>query len=249
MIAFRVPSLLLLLATSVFVRGQEIKFVDLTVVEQRKELRHPPAPPPQCDVDGHCAVGGGIGGASVGCGAPDRRDPHALAVTLVSVRGTEIDPAQPFEAEFRVLNSGRAPIDLPGSPHLSDLQPSDESSPFSYFGLAVTITVEREPRESDRGSIGFVQLYGSPDHDGTMMTLKPGEWIRVKANVSLQLRPPISEATSVLFRGGFWLRKNTFVPHPGGDFADVQNLYPNASPTDPLRVQLTPAPRSDPAKR
>jgi hypothetical protein len=248
MVAFRVCSLLLLLATPLFVRGQEIKYVDLTVVEQRTALRHPPAPPPQCDEDGRC-TSGGFGGSGVGDGAPDRRDPHALAVSLVSVGVTEIDPAQPFEAEFRVLNSGRAPIDIPVSPHLSDLQPPDESSPFTYFSLAVTITVEREPRESDRGSIGFVQLYGSPDRDGTMVTLKPGEWIRVKANVSLQLRPPISEPTSVLFRGGFWLRKNTFTPHPGGEFTDAQNLYPNTSPTEPLRVQLTPAPRSDDAKR
>ena len=74
-------------------------------------------------------------------------------------------------------------------------------------------------------------IYGSPDHEGTMITLKPGEWIRVKANVKLRTWP--SEPVSARIRGEFWLRSNTFRPHPGGGSTATENLYPNITPSDP----------------
>lgn len=37
-------------------------------------------------------------------GAPDQRDPHALGVYLPHVTPTEIRPAEPLAAEFKVLN-------------------------------------------------------------------------------------------------------------------------------------------------
>lgn len=241
MIVSRTMPLLLLIGACICIQGQEVSFVDLTVVEQRTVLRHPPAPPPVCEDGKGCTMSGGIGGTSVGCGAPDRRDPHALAISVLRVGSTAIDPDRPFEAEFQVLNSGRVPIDLPVSPHLSDLQPADESFAFSYFSLALVIRIEREDHQQDLGSVGFVALYGSPDHPGTMVSLKPGEWVRVKANVTLQLRPRLAGPTAAHFRSEFWLRKNTFTPHPGGEFTSLENLYPNTTPTASLAVYLDPS--------
>src|SRR5260370_35017003 len=71
-----------------------------------------------------------------------------------------------------------------------------------------------------------------------MVELKPGEWIRVTANVKLQPRSWPTEPVSTRFRGEFWLRKNTFHPHPGGKFTQIQNLYPNHTPTKWLPVHL-----------
>src|SRR5262245_42387130 len=122
MIASRVLPLLLLVASSAL--SQEISYIDLTAVKQRTELRSPPAPPVDCEEEGTVCSSGGYGGISVGDGAPDWRDPHALGVELLRVSPADVNPAEPFEAEFRVLNTGRAPIDIPVSPHLSDLQPS-----------------------------------------------------------------------------------------------------------------------------
>src|SRR5438046_5302597 len=85
---FRRGFLLLLFALPCLLRAQEIKYIDITSVQQRTELRHPPVPSPDCK-DGNC-VGGGIGGASVGDGAPDQRDPRALGVYLLQVTPTEI---------------------------------------------------------------------------------------------------------------------------------------------------------------
>jgi hypothetical protein len=230
MIARRILRILLLVATSAPLNAQEIRYIDLTVVQQRTELRYPPAPPAQCEKGESCVVGRSVGG-SIGDGAPDRRDPHALGIYLLRVNPTDINPAKSFEAEFRVVNTGLAPIDIPVSPHLSDLQPGDASLAFSYFSLALVAKVASEPERPDVYSLGFVELYGAPDHDGTIIVLKPGEWIRVKANVKLMSPPP--EPGSARSHAEFWLRKNTFHPHPGGSFTETQNLYPNVTPADP----------------
>lgn len=240
--SFRSVFLLLGLAWSVLLKAQEIKYIDLSSVQQRTELRHPPAPP-QCI---HC-LGGGSGGGSVVDGAPDQRDPRALGIYLFRVTPTDIKPAEPFQVEFKILNTGTAPIELPVSPHLSDLQPNDESVDFSYFSLSLVVREEGETLRQDVACIGFVQLYGSPDHPESMMVLRPGEWIRVSANVKLLTWP--SDPVSTRFRGDFWLRKNTFHPRPGGQFIDAQNLYPNDTRTPFVVVRLLPAGNSDVPKQ
>jgi hypothetical protein len=82
----------------------------------------------------------------MGDGAPDQRDPHALGIYLMRVTPTDINAAEPFQVEFKILNTGTAPIELPVSPHLSDLQPSDESVAFNYSSLALVV-------RGDRGSL------------------------------------------------------------------------------------------------
>lgn len=227
--------LLLLLAWSLPLQAQEIKYIDLSFARQRTELRHPPAPPSDCK-EGMGCLGGGSGGASVTDGAPDWRDPHALGVYLLRVTPTDINPVEPFEAEFQVRNTGLAPIELPISPHLSDLQPSDESVPFSYLSVSLVVRGEGEPQAPNVSAIGFVELYGSPDHKGSVLVLKPGEWIRVRANVNLHTWP--LEPVSARFRGEFWLRRNTFHPEPGGGSTEIHNLYPNVTSTPPIPVHL-----------
>lgn len=225
---------ILLVSFTSAMSGQEIKSIDLTLVAQRTELRHPAAVAPASDCKlGTSCVEEGSGGGSVADGAPDRRDPHALGVYLQSVTPTDIDPAKPFEAEFRVLNTGLAPIELPISPHLSDLQPSDASVRFSYLSLALVVNAEALMLKQ---VIGFVELYGSPDREETTLMLRPGQWITVRANVKLRSSP--SEEVATRFHAEFWLRRNTFQPHPGGEFTEMQNLYPNATSTPGIPVHL-----------
>jgi hypothetical protein len=220
----------LLLASVTLLQAQEVKYLDLTAVQQRTELRYPPAPPVSCGASGPC-VGGGYGSASIGDGAPDIRNPQALRIDLLGVDPVEIDPETPLEAEFRVFNTGRVPLELPVSPHLSDLQPGEASVDFSYFSLALVVMATAEPQQADLRSLGFVELYGSPEHGGTMVSLKPGEWIRVKTNMKFRTWP--SEPVSARLHGGFWLRSNTYHPHPGGSSIAMNNLYPNVTQSDP----------------
>jgi len=227
------------LAFFVTLEAQEIKYIDLSAGPQHTELRHPPALPTDGDESTH-GVGAGYSGGSVSDGAPDRRDPHALGVYLLHVTPADINPAEVFEAEFRVLNTGLSPIELPVSAHLSDLQPSDESVSFSYLSLALVAHVEDGPFSAS------AELYGSSDQEESVLVLKPGEWIRVNAKLKFHTWP--SEPISTHLRGEFLLRRNTFYPHPGGDFKDTQNLYPNATPTPGIAVRFirpTPIPAAN----
>ncbi len=237
--------LLFVLALPCLLKAQQIKYIDLTAVHQRTELRHPPAPERDCREGTGCLGSGSVGG-SVSDGAPDQRDPHALGIYLLRVTPTDINPAEPFQVEFKILNTGTAPIGLPVSVHLSDLQPSDESVAFNYFSLALVVRGEGEPQGPRVDSVGFVELFGSPDHAESMMVLQPGEWIRVNANVKFvkPLTRP-SEPVSARLRGDFWLRKNTFHPHPSGQFFEAHNLYPNETPTPFVAVRLLPPVGSD----
>lgn len=222
--------LFLALAYSLSGEAQEVKSIDLTALQPRTELRYPPAPEADCAPSTSC-VSGGYAGLSVSDGAPDRRDPHALGVYLLRVTPSDVDPDKPFQAEFRVLNTGLAPIDLPISPHLSDLQPSDASVTFSYLSLALVVDDEGLQLKQ---LVGFVELYGSLDREGTMLALRPGEWMTVRANI----KPHSRDAETTRFLGDFWLRQNVFHPHPGGSFTETNNLYPNKTPTPGIPVRV-----------
>ena len=117
--------------------------------------------------------------------------------------------------------------------------------------LTLSLMMSRHPSAIsvlDGASVGFVELCGSADHEGGMLVLKPGEWIRARANVKLHKWP--SKATSARFRGVFWLRKNTFHPHPGSSSTESQNLYPNETPTPPIPFTCIPfAPNIRPTRR
>ena len=119
---FRRGFLLLLFTLPCLLRAQEIRYIGLTDVRQRTELRYPPAPPPECK-DGTC-TSGGIGGGGIGDGAPDRRDPHALGIYLLRVTPTDITPAEPFQVESKALNTATAPMELPVSPIYQTCSPA-----------------------------------------------------------------------------------------------------------------------------
>jgi hypothetical protein len=148
-----------------------------------------------------------------------------LGVAVDSVAPTDIT-LDPFEVEFRILNTGLVSIDLPVSPHLSDLQPSDEWQAFQYISLGVAVRLSASAPPQALG-IGYVELYGSVEHEDTMATLKPGQWIRVKAKVKLHTWP--SQPVEAQLRGDFWIHRNTYTPHEGGQFTASENDYPNDS--------------------
>lgn len=212
-------------------QAQEIRFIELSYAEQRTQLRHPP-PSADCR-DWFCGNGGG---GKVVEAAPDRPEGRTLAVYLLRATPTEIDPLQPFEAEFKVLNTGQVAVELPVSPHLSDLQPNDETVDFVYSSLMLSTHIEAETNGLDVNGIGYVWLYGSPEREGSMVLLRPGEWFRVKATMKLHTWP--SKPVFARFRGEFLLRRNVFHPKPGGGFTETQNLYPNPTCTPSIAVHL-----------
>ena len=225
--------LALLFGGAVLLNAQEVRYVDLTAVAQRTALRHPRAPPINCK-DGSSCVGGGVGGVSLGDGAPDIRDPHALGIYFLSPFPAEINAVEQFEVEFKVLNTGLAPVELPVSPHLSDLQESDVS-PFTYTSLALVVRVRGE-HPACIPCLAYVELYGARNREESTVVLKPGEWIRVKGKTKFQ-----QGLTGVAeLSAEFWLRTNTFTPDEGGGFTQMGNMYPNVTPTPTVTVHFLP---------
>jgi len=182
-------------------------------------------------------VGGGYGGGSVADSFPDPRDPRALGVALDSVVPTDIT-LDPFEADFRIINTGLVPIDLPVSPHLSDLQPADEWQTFQYLSLALEFRFSAtEPVQAF--GMGYVELYGSVEHENTIVTLKPGQWIRAKAKLKLHTWP--SQPVEAQLSGDFWLHKNVYKPHEGGAVTEAVNDCPNhTSLPSTITVRFSP---------
>ena len=137
---------------------------------------------------------------------------------------------------------------MPVYSHLSDLQPDDESIPFSYFSLALVVHGESDPggQGSNVSALGYIELYGSHEHMGTMMELRPQEWTRVRANMKLHTWP--GEPIFGRLSGGFWFRKSTFRPQAGGQFTDTQNLYSNVTSTPSIAVHFLGASASEARK-
>jgi hypothetical protein len=230
MLAMRHTLLVLMLACPCWAGAQEVKFIDLSSIKQHTQLRFPPAPQGYCPPGASCGTGTGFSSGSVADGAPDWRDPRALGVWLVHVTPTNINPLEPFQVEFLVRNTGRASIEIPVSPNLSELQPEDDTVAFTYLSLSLVVVAGEEP------NLGYVSLFGSQAHKGTVLRLRPGEWVRVKANLKLDKWP--QEVTSVDLHGMFWLRRVTFRPGQGGASTEMDNLYPNATRTPPVHVHL-----------
>jgi hypothetical protein len=218
--------LTLLCALTIAAGAQEVQFIDLTAAPQRVEIRRPP-PPSESNTD-H-GVGTAHASLVIGDCGSDVRDPHSAAAYLDGVDGREIDPSAPIQAEFRFVNTGRLPIDIPVSPDRADLQPPDPSAPFTYLSLALAVGVRDAP-----GSIGYVELYGAADHNGTTRVLRPGEWIRIKANVKLNSQPA---CTSMTLMPAFWLRSNSVHATPEGIDQRADNICSiNETPTTPVTV-------------
>lgn len=226
---------LLLVASSLYAQG--IKYIEFSSAEQRIELRHPPC---GSDMDGITCVAGGVHDGSVRYREKDTRHPQALGVYLLRVTPTDISPRQLFEAEFKVVNTGSTSIQLPVSPHLSDLQPDDESADFRYLKLVLITFLEPVPNGPEVHGAGSISLYGSAKHKGSMIKLPPGKWIRVSAKMKLHNWPPMPASASLQAR--FFLQDIVLHPKPGGGFIEIENLALDSTNIPPIAVHFAPTP-------
>jgi len=159
-------------AASLRCPAQEAGFLDLTTIAARIELRHPAAP------DGTPAPIRDASGKPSGCTLPAGNAP-ALRTTLLWLDRSEYQAGDEEKFAVQIENVGSAPVSLPFSPHLADLQPEDPGQKFKYSTLIVVLWLGGE-RWSESQSLGSdVALYGAKDHPDTMLTLRPGEWAQL----------------------------------------------------------------------
>jgi len=153
----------------VFCLAQEIGSADLTKVMARVDLRHPPTKTrtsgPHTGVD------------EIYLCSDSAKTTGELRTTLVGLDRTHYRVGEKPVFEVTIENIGSVPVKVPFSPHLADLQPADPGQKFAYSALVLELWVGGT--QWDSNSEGSVILYGSRHHPGTMLTIHPGEWVRV----------------------------------------------------------------------
>lgn len=152
--------------------AQEVASLDLTEVKSRVDLRRPKATSQE--------MGGYSGAQDITPCLDSTHNTGALHTSLVSLDRTSYQVGEEATLEVTLQNSGSAPVRIPFSPNLADLQPKNPGRKFTYYELQITLWVAAGERWSTNMG-GTAILYGADDHANTMLTLKPGEWARVVA--------------------------------------------------------------------
>jgi hypothetical protein len=166
--------------------GQEVATVDLTKVTARLDLRRPKATSPVTD---------GYHGTQDTQRCPDAtRNAGALRTSLVSLDRTHYQVGDEPRFEVTVENVGASPIRIPFSPHLADLQPENPAEQFGHYELQIALWIAAGENWSTNTG-GSAILYGAVDHANTMLTLNPGEWLRVIAKGDFDLAGQLIKLT------------------------------------------------------
>ena len=154
-----------LVAASV-VAAQEIGRLDLTDLHPRDRIRVPHT------FGGEC--GGGANFTSN----------NELTITLVSLDKTSYSLGDEVTYEVKVQNSGKAPVEIPWTPHSGDLEPADSLESYTFLHAAISLTFT-DP-DSNRSFAIYANSFGSLDRQGSTRKLLPGEWIFVRAHQKIQ---------------------------------------------------------------
>jgi len=170
--------------------SQEVASVDLTQVTQRTTLRRPPSTA--------TTSGGAIGNNENHACTDPSKGIGTLRTTLVALDRAQYQFGDQPTFEVTIENAGSDPVQLPYSPHLADLQPADASKPFDFSQLSLVLWIGGKQWNANMG--GMVNLYGTDDHSQTMLTLHPGEWVRIIAKGKIE--PPLDGGVMDLIRAG-----------------------------------------------
>jgi hypothetical protein len=163
-----------LITTILFVStccAQEVASLDLTKIAQRLDLRRPEATSPPTSGDS------GRGQSSHCLRSEPKVGELRTSLRLLDRTSYRLGDEPIFEVQ--VENTGSTTIRIPFYPHLADLQPDDPTKNFPYSDLRITLWIAAEDGEWSTNAGGGISLYGDDDHAGTMLSLKPGQWVRI----------------------------------------------------------------------
>ena len=165
------------LSSAVACVAQEVGSIDLTQIVAHTELRH--LAPRSDEVTDRRSGGSILDQRHDDCDVPNApKDAGALRTTLVWLDRDEYAVGDHQKFEVRIENVGSVPVEMPFSPHLADLQPVDASQKFGYSVVRVQFWIGGA-RWDATDSRGDVDLHGANQHPGTMLTMHPGEWVRI----------------------------------------------------------------------
>jgi hypothetical protein len=158
--------------------AQEVGFVDLTQIVARTVLRRPA--PRSSEATDRRGGGGIVDRGHDYCDVPNApKDAGTLRTTLVWLDRDEYAVGDHQKFEVRIENVGSVPVEMPFSPHLADLQPVDASQKFGYSVVRVELWIGGARWDESDSTWAEVALYGASQHPGTLLTMHPGEWVRI----------------------------------------------------------------------
>jgi hypothetical protein len=149
--------------------AQEVGSIDLTKITAQKQLRRPPS------TQNESGPRGGV--EQVRACFHSSRKVGTLRADVVALDRTHYQINDEPILEVMLDNTGAGPITIPFSPQLVDVQAKDPAQRFAYLELNIALWIASDTWSANTG--GIVTLYGSEEHAGTMLTLNPGESVRV----------------------------------------------------------------------
>jgi hypothetical protein len=112
-------------------------------------------------------------------GSMGRKLPIQVALEFPSERSNSDDDVK---VAFVLTNAGHKDLTIPISPHPGNFEPADENLPYTVQHLHVYLTLAKV---QDSAVHGGADLYGNQTHPRTLMTLSPGQSVRVLAWVKM----------------------------------------------------------------
>lgn len=179
---------------AVYAASQEIRIIDLTGVTQ------PSIPfPRDTTVE------------SLSCFPEVKTATRRMRASLEWLSNTEIHPTQLLAAVIKLENVGDSPVTLPSKPRFYDVEPIGSSSRHQYETLTLEL---RGALPSGATPFGWWVLYGSAAQPSTMLTVMPGQWIRVKGEIRVNHWFATEETVAV--DSAVFVTRNTY-PRQGKD--------------------------------
>ena len=170
--------------------AQEVASIDLTQITPRTDLRRP-APT--------SVTSSSVSGTNENHACTDiDQSVGALHTTLASLDHTQYQFSNEPVFEVRIENVGSQPLQIPISPNLADLQPTDPSQKFEFSQLSVALWIGGKRWNANMG--GGVFLYGAESHPETLVSLHTGEWVRIIGKGKIEL-PLDSGVTDFIMSG------------------------------------------------
>lgn len=178
-------TILSLLPLSFPLMGQEVKAIDVTGHGlSSAPWQHPLHPGEKVHGPGADAMARAQAAAQHG----------TVRTTLVRTDRLEYHVWQSIAYEVRIENIGANPIRIPIGRDRGALQPEGSAAPFDYWQMTLSLDAKTS---RTRAMLDFQLFYGSDTKPDTMIALKPGEWLTIRAKSEIQPPPrPIYDELS-----------------------------------------------------
>jgi hypothetical protein len=157
---------ILLLTTSMAAQAVSVPVIDLTHVIARQRLREPTT----------------ASGSSSSVGYEGSILPaSSLVFTLISLKRNQSNDSSKFVGELELRNTGRDNIEIPVDPSSRDLEPMSSAASYDYVKAYIWLAAEQAAGQNLPGA--GLPLYGARSVPASLRTLKPGDAVRIRANI------------------------------------------------------------------